>query len=192
MKEERKRILLTIPVSIYDWLEREAKKADTSVQNRIRAVLENNIGKYGHPIFGRKQKADIWDKTGEIAKKFYDVYATERRRLKINEYPYSILPGPNFEFPTFDVTFKRFVSDDGKIIEAPIRDAVKRIVNMENQLLSVCDDGEDVWEGMPFMCQVWYGRGGEFHGILRVVLNSMKTPTYADAEELFQSLNQEK
>ena len=64
-----------------------------------------------------------------------------------------------------DKTFFNFVSHDGEIIEAPIRDAVKYVTDIENKLLSVCDDGEAVFEGIPFTCITWYGlKNWEFQG----------------------------
>lgn len=177
-----RRLLLTVPDGIYSWLEREAKRRDVTVQNRIRAVLENNIGKAGRPIFGEKEQVEIDEQVREIAKKFYGLYATERRRLRITDVSHSRSLTEEFvkPIPVISKLFAGFVLGHDEINENPIRDAVKHVSELENKVLSVCDDGEVVFESLPFNCWIWHSADGRFYGMIRLAFYSSKTPTAED------------
>ena len=177
-----KRLLLTIPDDICDWLQREARKRDVTVQNRIRAVLENNVGKAGRPIFGAKEQKEVDERVRDIAKKFYSLYATERRRLRIIDVSRSRSLAEEFvkPIPVISKSFANFVFGHDEIDEGPIREAVKFVSELENKVLSVCDDGEEVFESSPFNCWTWHSADGNFYGMLRLALNSRKTPTVED------------
>lgn len=179
-----RRLLLTVPDGIYGWLEHEAKRRNVTVQNRIRAVLENNVGKAGRPIFGEKEQMEIDERVRDIAKKSYSLYATERQRLRIID----VSRGNHMkrfeelmiQMPVISKSFENFVFGHDEIDENPIKEAVKFVSELENKVLSVCDDDEEVFESSPFNCWTWHSADGRFYGVIRVSLNSIKTPTIED------------
>lgn len=193
------RLLLTIPDNLSVWLGREANKRGVSIQNRIRAVLNSHSSKRGFdPIFDLKDRAEVWDRVEVIAKRFYDLYAIERQRLEIvgllDDEGNNLNEKNQIVIPIINKSFFNFVDAGNEVVEGHIEEAVKCLTDEENKILSICDDGETVFEGLPFKCHTWYGIDRRFYGQVRVAINSRRTPTMDDVNRLIlkdQSLTEE-
>ena len=57
---------------------------------------------------------------------------------------------------------------------------------MENKILSVCEDGDIVYDAMPFKCKVWY-EDGKWEGYFRICFNSARTPTLGELSKVLHS-----
>lgn len=196
VKTPSERFLMTIPKPIHDWLSEEAEKLGVSVQDRVRVMLEEqgrlagvSLSMYGktNKMTKRWNHDELQEKCYAIGKPIYDEFATERKRLEINRvsedggvlYFYDVDDAESIVIPVISKSFPP-LDYDGKLFMLEICKAARQVAEMENQLLSICEDGDKVFQAMPFKCHVWY-KVGAWDGAFRVCLNSEKTPTLADA-----------
>jgi len=153
---------------------------------------EKKQSKYRGEILSK----EIEEKCYQLGKSVYDEFATERKRLTIIQIPHD----PNFEsesysafcqeheiddklvLPVIQMNFNPFLPDkiEGKLYEFAISQAAQKIAELENKLLSVCENEDKLFEALPFTCGIRF-KGGEWVGWFRVCLNSERTPTMADA-----------
>jgi len=196
VKDPTERFLMTVPKPIYDHLSEQAEKLGVSVQDRIRVILEEEKKKRSKywikpPSMGKTETieevgAKLENDCYQIGKKIYDEFAIERKRLTIIQMP----SHDDKEFweehdqdgslvlPVIQKSFQPLLDD--KLYEYDISKAAKQVAEMENKLLSVCEDGDKLFEALPFKCGVRF-KDGKWRGWCRVCLNSEKTPTMADA-----------
>lgn len=201
-KTPSERFLMTLPKPIYDQMAEEAEKLGVTVQDRIRTHLEKLLEslkmlyEMGEELTKHQEHSKIIDNPQlekhcyEIGKKIYDEYAIERRRLTITRvrdeagwlYTDYIESDPPIVLPVIQKTFRPFdyeVEGDECLSIVTIGKAAKAVAETENQILAICEDGDIVYEGLPFQCKVW-GKNGIWEGMFRLVLNSARTPTLSD------------
>lgn len=186
---------MTLPKPIYDWLSSEAERLGVTVQDRIRVILEKcqvvyseYVNLYG--ISAEKEKKqwsieELQETCYSIGKPIYDVFATERKRLQVIPLSddssvmfYKESGGNEIIIP---VITKSFYPLDyaNELLELKICSAAKQVAELENKLLSVCEDEDNVYQAMPFRCHIWY-RAGVWEGAFRLCVNTPRTPTLAD------------
>ena len=196
VKTPSERFLMTLPKPLHDWLSKEAEKLGVSIQDRVRVMLEEqgrlagvNLSMHGKigKITKRWDHDELQERCYSMGKPVYDEFATERKRLEINRvsedggvlYFYDVDDAKSVVIPVISKSFPP-LDYDGKLSMLEICKAARQVAEMENQLLSICEDGDKVFQAMPFKCHIWH-QGGTWDGAFRVCLNSEKTPTLADA-----------
>jgi len=191
VKTPSEKFLMTVPKPIHDWLSDEAEKLGVTVQDRVRVMLEEEKGHSRHR--SNLLSKEIEEQCYQLGKKVYDEFATERKRLTIIQVPsYSDDKEYNKFYlehgiddslilPVIHKNFQPFLPDklEDTLNEYHISRAAKQVAELENKLLSVCDDGDKLFEALPFTCGIRF-KGGEWVGWFRICLNSEKTPTMAD------------
>jgi len=197
-RDPTERFLMTLPKPIHDWLSEQAEKLGVSIQDRMRYILSEKkqileLEKNEPTDLKEELKKICYD----IGKKIYDEFAIERRRLCVKE-----LNDPGILFidredsdesvviPVISKNFRPYTTRsnislfDEKLVETEldkldICKAAQKLAETENKLLSICEDGDIVYEAMPFKCFIWFKKGC-WSGAFRVCVNSEKTPTLAD------------
>lgn len=192
VKTPSEKFLMTVPKPIHDWLSYEAKRLGVSVQDRVRVMLEEEEKKQSK--YRNNLLKETEEKCYRLGKTVYDEFATERKRLTTIQVP-SYPNGEEYEkfylehdidnsliLPVIHKNFQPFLhgEPENKLDEYDISKAAKQVAEVENKLLSICDDGDKLFEALPFKCGIRF-KGGEWIGWFRICLNSEKTPTMADA-----------
>jgi len=199
IKDPTERFLMTIPKPIHDWLSAQAEKLGVTIQDRMRYILSeqkqtSELEKNEDSDIKKELKKTCY----EIGKKIYDEFAIERKRLCVKEVSDDgstlwidrdnsedsiIIPVISKNFQPYTTKSKISLYDEKpletELDKLDICKAAQKLAETENKLLSVCDDGDIVYEAMPFKCFVWF-RKGRWDGCFRVCLNSERTPTLAD------------
>jgi len=199
VKDPTERFLMTLPKPIYEWLSTQADKLGISVQDRMRYILseQKQISELeeNKPTELKKELEEICYKIGT---RIYDEFAVERKRLCVKRVSHdgSVLfiernnLLDSISIPTISKDFQPYTSKpkismwDEKNIEIgldklDICKAAQKVAEMENKLLSVCEDGDIVYEALPFRCYVWF-KNGCWNGTFRICINSERTPTLAE------------
>ena len=196
VKTPSEKFLMTVPKPIHDWLSKEAERLGVSVQDRIRAMLteeEKRQSKY----LGSFLSKEIEERCYQLGKEIYDEFATERKRLtvlqvprdysskKYKEFSLEHYPDDSIVFPIMQKSFYPFLcgESENKLDEYNIGKAAKQIAELENKLLSTCEDGAKLFEIFPFKCIIQF-KNGEWIGLFRLSLNSEKTPTMTDVQRV--------
>lgn len=193
VKTPSERFLMTLPKPIYDQISGEAERLGVSIQERVRIVLEEHKKRLDKPLERPKilKNPELEKRCYEVGKKVYEEYAVERKRLRIiqvedgigkMEIDEVILPIIAKTFHPFDRGIKislYYLGGDEYLSMVNIGKAAKEIAEMENKLLAICEDGEIVYEALPFQCRIW-SKNEVWEGSFLVCLNSFKTPTLSD------------
>ena len=192
VKTPSEKFLMTVPKPIHDWLSNEAEKLGVTIQDRIRVMLEEEVKRRIN--FTDAEVEAVKQECYLIGKKTYDEFAIERKRLTILQMPEDYKSEKykafflehdipiDFTLPVIQKSFQPILrgESDSKLHEYDINKAAKQVAELENKLLSVCEDGDKLFEMMSFGCRI-YVKDGEWTGCFRICLNSERTPTFADA-----------
>lgn len=191
VKTSSERLLMTVPKPVYDWLANAAEKDGVTVQDKIRELLEQNYAIFREliKIFGKSTEtveefgAKLEEECYQLGKKVYDEFATERNRLTVIQPEHDSyleeygLPD-DFVLPVIQKNFLPL--ENNELNRYVIAKAAKQVADVENKLLSICNDGDKVFEALPFGGSV-RTKDGNWRGWFRICLNSEKTPSWADA-----------
>jgi len=199
VKDPTERFLMTLPKPIYDWLSTQAEKLGMSTQDILRHMLvrQKQISELEENKPTELQET-LKETCYKIGKKIYDEFAVERKRLCVKQVSDDggvlfIEQNDLLDSIAIPVISKNFIpytskprvsmynggSMETELDKLDICKAAQKVAETENKLLSVCDDGDIVYEAMPFKCFLWF-RNGAWTGAFRVCVNSERTPTLAD------------
>jgi len=202
MKDPTERFLMTLPKPIYEWLSNQAEKTGISIQDLLRHILarqkklsELEEGNYSDS----EEHKTLKEKCYELGKKIYDEFAVERKRLCVKQIAGDggviWVPKEKQEesilIPVIQTSFQPYISKttisvhgtdsmETELDKLDICKAAQKLAETENRLLSICEDGDIVYEAMPFRCSVWF-RNRRWEGVFRVCVNSERTPSITDA-----------
>ena len=198
VKTPSEKFLMTVPKPLYDHLSKQAEKLGVTVQDRVRFVLEEarkrkneHISMHGR-LEEKQQKEwgieELQEICYSIGKSIYDAFAVERKRLQViplsddGSVMYKEWGENDVMIPIISRSFYP-LDYSNELIELKICDAAKKVAELENKLLSVCEDGDSLYQAMPFKCHMWY-KNGVWAGVFRVCVNTPRTPTLVDVQRV--------